>query len=137
MAPTKSKKIAQETLALDTAEPEIEIEPVDEVLEKGPKTVTFLLDESDTHEEDIEYDDDGSGEEADDEEAHDDDEDDEEGHDDELVTAVAQLTQLLMTEDGEALGDVLHGIRESIEKQNKILYHAVKLFETKFATKRA
>ena len=33
-----------------------------------------------------------------------------------------QISQLLITEDGEAVSDVLQGIRDALDKQNKILF---------------
>lgn len=79
----------------------------------------------------------GDGEEEDDldEEEEDDEEDDEEGdeYDDEfhdgLTTVVGQLTQLFMTDEGEAITDVLSAIRDSLDKQNKILYRGLQLLE--------
>ena len=61
------------------------------------------------------------------------DEDEDDGEEDEspyeLVTAVGQLTQLMMTEEGVAVADVLNGIRDALDKQNKILYRGVQLLE--------
>lgn len=54
---------------------------------------------------------------------------------DALITAVGQLTQLLMTEEGEAITDVLNGIRDALEKQNKIQYRALQLLEGRFGKK--
>ncbi len=78
----------------------------------------------------------GDGEEEDDlDEEEDDEEDDEEGdeYDDEfhdgLTTVVGQLTQLFMTDEGEAITDVLSAIRDSLDKQNKILYRGLQLLE--------
>ena len=36
-----------------------------------------------------------------------------------------QISQLLLTEDGEAVADVLQGIRDAMDKQNKILFKLV------------
>lgn len=69
-------------------------------------------------------------------EDYDDEEEDEEGEDideeDPLTTAVGQLTQLMMTEEGEAITDVLHGLRDAIDKQNKIMYRGLQLLEARF-----
>jgi hypothetical protein len=54
-----------------------------------------------------------------------------ESTDEELVTAVGQLTQLMMTEEGEAVTDVLNGIRDALTKQNKILYRGLQLLESR------
>lgn len=42
-----------------------------------------------------------------------------------------QLTQLMITEDGVPIVDVMQGIQEAIEKQNKILYKLVSVVEAK------
>ena len=47
------------------------------------------------------------------------------GDDDEDVDDyfdLAQLAQLLVTEDGEPVADVLRGVRDALDKQNKILF---------------
>lgn len=101
-----------------------DIEPGSEEPRQPNKTVTFILEEPGENEiEEYETED----------EDDDDDDDDDDGTDDELATAVGQLTQLMMTEEGEAITDVLDGIRESIEKQNKILYKGLQLLESRFA----
>lgn len=56
------------------------------------------------------------------------DEDDEEGFADESAAAIEQLTQLLMTDKGEPIADVLAGIRDALDKQNKILYRGLQRF---------
>lgn len=74
----------------------------------------------------------GGGEDADDEEDGEDEDEDEDEEEDEayeLVTAVGQLTQLMMTEEGVAIADVLNGIRDALDKQNKIMYRGVQLLE--------
>lgn len=90
---------------------------------KGAKGrgVTFVLDS----EEDEEFDDDDDG---DDDE---DDEDDEE--EDDLVASVSQLSQLLVTEDGEAIADILRGILDALDKHNKIMYRGLQVLETSLA----
>lgn len=100
-------------------------EEIEEIVPEPPVEephVTFVLGDEGAAPEDL------------DEEAPED-EDLEEGDDleieDELATAVGQLTQLMMTEEGEAISDVLHGIRDAIDKQNKILYRGLQLLEAK------
>lgn len=51
--------------------------------------------------------------------------------DDELAATVGQLGQLLMTDEGEAITDVLAGIRDALDKQNKILYRGLQLLESR------
>ena len=51
--------------------------------------------------------------------------------DDAMFDPMQQLTQLLVTESGVPIVDVLHGIQEALEKQNKILYKLVSVIETK------
>lgn len=55
--------------------------------------------------------------------------DDEE--DDELFDPAHQLTQLLVTEAGVPIVDVLQGIQDALDKQNKILYKLVSVAESK------
>lgn len=54
---------------------------------------------------------------------------DEEGEDgfeeDDDYFDLAQLSQLLVTEEGEPLADVLKGIRDALDKHNKILFRLV------------
>lgn len=108
-----------------------EIVPEPAAAQGSEPMVTFVLDEHAEHdlheEEDDEFEEDEGYE--------DDHEDLEDDEDDALTTAVGQLTQLMMTEDGEAITDVLNGIRDSIEKQNKILYRGLQLLEARFARK--
>jgi len=128
--------MAKKTVAV-TAEPapapteEIE-EIVPEQQQQQERTVTFVLDEGE-----IQPASDGDDEEDEDAEGYDteDMDEEEEDEDDHLTTAVGQLTQLMMTEEGEAITDVLAGLRESIEKQNKILYRGLQLLEARFARK--
>jgi hypothetical protein len=101
--------------------------------------ITFILgSEAPPLLEDDEFDDadDADGEDdADDADGEDDEEEDEEDdhHAAELVTVVGQVAQLMMTEEGEAITDVLHGIKEAMDKQNKIMYRALQLLEQRFA----
>lgn len=132
MAPTKKGK----TVAPAPADDEItEIEAAEEIEEVAPQrapregaTVTFVLDDDQAGHADDDRDEDDEDEE-DDDDGFDEDMD---GHDDELTTAVGQLTQLMMTEEGEAITDVLRGLREAVEKQNKILYRGLQLLESRF-----
>lgn len=131
MAPKKTVAVAAPAAA---AEPE---EIIEEIVPEPPqpeRTVTFVLDESElrpqTDEDDDPEEEDEDAEGYDDQEEDDDDLDED---DEDLTTAVGQLTQLMMTEEGEAITDVLNGIRESIEKQNKILYRGLQLLEARFA----
>lgn len=62
----------------------------------------------------------------------DDDEDEDlESFEEDMFDPMQQLTQLLVTEDGVPLVDVLQGIRESIDKQNKILFKLVSVIDAK------
>lgn len=141
MAPRKSKASAaeQKTVTVDAPpaaesaaeeiQPEV-IEVVEPVHED--RRVTFAVDEIADHEHD------GGGDSGDDcdEDACEDDDDDDEVEDieygaHELTIAVGQMTQLLMTEEGEAITDVLSGLRDAIEKQNKILYRGLQLLESR------
>lgn len=143
MAKSKASA-ATASAAAAAAVPAPVVEEIEEVVvpepSAAPRTVTFVLgedaddeildgaeedDHDDIDEEDIE------DEEADEEEDAEEDFDDLE--DDALTTAVGQLTQLMMTEEGEAITDVLSGLRESIEKQNKILYRGLQVLEARFA----
>lgn len=45
------------------------------------------------------------------------------------VMLTQQVTQLLVTEDGVPVVDVLQGIQDSLDKQNKILYKLVSVIE--------
>ena len=122
-------------------EPEVVEEIVPEpARQSGPAVVTFMLDEDGMpaeEEEEEGYGDDDIGDDIDDEDDMEDDMGDEdiEEEDDALTTAVGQLTQLMMTDEGEAITDVLNGIRDSIEKQNKIMYRGLQLLEARFAKK--
>lgn len=44
-----------------------------------------------------------------------------------------QISQLLITEDGEAVSDVLQGVRDALVKQNKILFRLCTLLEQRGA----
>lgn len=119
-------------VSLDAVDQDDDVEFIEEIMpvEDVPqRTVTFVLDGTEANdqveeEDEDEYDDD-EGLETDDDELHDD-----------ITTAVGQLTQLMMTEDGEAITDVLQGVRESLEKQNKILYRGLQLLEQRFPVTR-
>lgn len=144
MAP-KSKKASAASAAVvvdvDVAEPApAEPEVLEEIVpeptqprRQAPQQVTFVLDDQlgrGIAEGD-------EGDEGDDDYIDDEDEDDvefdEEGDEDDLASAIGQVAQLLVTEDGEAVGDVLRGILDAIDKQNKILYRGLQLLEAKLA----
>lgn len=61
--------------------------------------------------------------------------DDIESFDESVFDPLQQFTQLLVTEAGVPVVDVLHGIQEAIEKQNKILYKLVSTIESKHCSK--
>lgn len=98
-------------------------EIIEEVVPEQKQSVTFVLDD-----EIQEY--------GEDDYEEDDDEGDDIEEEDPLTTAVGQLTQLMMTEEGEAITDVLHGLRDAIDKQNKIMYRGLQLLEARFGGKR-
>lgn len=103
------------------------IEEITPAPEEEERSVTFVLGSqalaADEEDEDEDYD-------GVDDELETDDEDD--ARDDELTTAIGQLTQLMMTEEGEAITDVILGVREALDKQNKILYRGLQLLEQRF-----
>lgn len=51
--------------------------------------------------------------------------------DDAFDHPMQQLTQLLVTEDGTPLVDVLAGIQQTLDKQNKILFKLVSLLDAR------
>ena len=51
--------------------------------------------------------------------------------DNELFDPMQQLSQFLVTESGVPIVDVLQGIQEALDKQNKILYKLVSVVESK------
>jgi TATA-binding protein-associated factor Taf7 len=53
------------------------------------------------------------------------DDEDQDGFEDDDYFDLAQLSQLLVTEEGEPLADVLKGIRDALDKHNKILFRLV------------
>lgn len=113
-----------------------EIEEITPLPEEEPRTVTFVLgSEAALGGDGAEEEDDDDEDYSEGEELVTDDDDDDEGHDppdDELTTAIGQLTQLMMTEEGEAITDVILGVREAMDKQNKILYRGLQLLEQRF-----
>ena len=125
MAPKKSTKktvvdVADPAAAAEVPggspeEPLIE-EVVAESAAPEPSVVTFMM---------------GGplGEDDEPREDEDDEEEDDEEEGDELVGVVGQMGQLLMTDEGEAITDVLAGIRDALDKQNKILYRGLQLLE--------
>lgn len=62
---------------------------------------------------------------------NDDDLDIEDSFDGGLFDPMQQLAQMLVTESGVPLVDVLQGIQESLDKQNKILYKLVSVVDAK------
>ena len=65
------------------------------------------------------------------EEFDDEDEDDEDSEDGEEYDPTEQLCQLMMSEDGTPIADILLGIRDALERHNKILYKAVTVLEAR------
>ena len=59
------------------------------------------------------------------------DDDELEFDDDAFDHPMQQLTQLLVTEDGTPLVDVLAGIQQTLDKQNKILFKLVSLLDAR------
>lgn len=155
MAPPRSKKhavtlIADDAGTLSQDAPDAtgdiievidpESQPRIESNEDDPgRTVTFVLDPTEYHEYHARAQDetDDSQDEGDDSEEEQDsqDEGEEDEDDDDLALAVGQLTQLMMTEEGEAITDVLAGVREAIDKLNKIMYRGLQLLETRLSKK--
>ena len=99
----------------------VTFEAGDEVDEFDVGDLGDIAEEDGVDEEDVDDEDEDEGDE--------DDDDDDEDEGDELTVAVGQLAQLFMTEDGEAITDVLGGIRDALDKQNKILYRGLQLLE--------
>ena len=60
-----------------------------------------------------------------------DDDDDEDSEDEEEYDPTEQLCQLMMSEDGTPIADILLGIRDALERHNKILYKAVTVLEAR------
>ncbi len=103
---------------VDLADEGVEVEGGETQKGQKGRGVTFVLD-SDEEEED-EFDDD-------------DEEDDDDDEEDDLTAAVSQLSQLLVTEDGEALADIMRGILDALDKHNKIMYRGLQVLETTMA----
>lgn len=60
--------------------------------------------------------------------------DDDDDDDDELeFDPISQLAQLLVTEEGQPVADILVGIKDALDKHNKILFKISTLLEAKFA----
>lgn len=145
MAPTKvPARTPVKTPAVEEIEEIEEIEDVrgprsDEVAPLLPdgRAVTFVLDSSSSQDRRSQFlrRDDQGGEESSEEELDDELGEDEELTDEEddggLADAVGHLSQLFVTEEGEAVADVLRGIYDALEKQNKILYKGLQLLEAK------
>jgi hypothetical protein len=64
-------------------------------------------------------------------ESYDDDDSGADGGDPEmdLVDGLAQIAQLFVTEDGTPIADVIVGVRDALEKLNKVVFKAVQLME--------
>jgi hypothetical protein len=60
----------------------------------------------------------------------DEDEDDDE---DMEFDPISQLAQLLVTEEGQPVADIMVGIKDALDKHNKILFKISTLLEAKFA----
>jgi hypothetical protein len=62
------------------------------------------------------------------------DDDDEDDDDDEMeFDPISQLAQLLVTEEGQPVADIMVGIKDALDKHNKILFKISTLLESKFA----
>jgi hypothetical protein len=46
---------------------------------------------------------------------------------------ISQLAQLLVTEEGQPVADIMVGIKDALDKHNKILFKISTLLEAKFA----
>lgn len=62
-------------------------------------------------------------------ESYDDDSGEEGGAEMDLVDGLAQIAQLFVTEDGTPIADVIVGVRDALEKLNKVVFKAVQLME--------
>jgi hypothetical protein len=125
-APAEDVAAPAPAAAQPELDPEIEVVPAPR---PDGRTVTFILDEgaeagaeayvSEDPEDPEEYE---NPEDAPEEDDYED--------EDPLAAAVGQLTQLLMTEEGEAMTDVLAGMRDSLDKLNRILFRGLQLLES-------
>ena len=106
-ADTKAKQAAQSTQPTQPTQPIPQPEelPVEEI---------EAIDDVDGDEEDVDLDEEDLG-----------------SFDDGLFDPMQQLTQLLVTESGIPLVDVVQGIQDALDKQNKILYKLVSVIESK------
>lgn len=105
--PSKTKE-TKEAPTPTPAPPPPEVEEVEKVSEVPPEEVEEIDDDVD--DEDIDID---------------------ESFDGALFDPMHQLTQVLVTESGTPLVDVVQGIQDALEKQNKILYKLVSVVEAK------
>jgi hypothetical protein len=63
-----------------------------------------------------------------------DEDDDDDDDDDEMeFDPISQLAQLLVTEEGQPVADIMVGIKDALDKHNKILFKISTLLESKFA----
>lgn len=81
-----------------------------EIIEVGDDYVEDAEDNAES------YDDDDSGEDGG-------------GAEMDLVDGLAQIAQLFVTEDGTPIADVIVGVRDALEKLNKIVFKAVQHLE--------
>lgn len=123
MAPKKKPQVVVVSSDQIVADVQDDIPEIIEEVVPEKQSVTFVLDDKIQEYGEDEYDEDEDDEDIDDEDIDD---------EDPLTTAVGQLTQLMMTEEGEAITDVLHGLRDAIDKQNKIMYRGLQLLEARF-----
>ena len=86
-----------------------------EIIEVGDDYVEDVEDAEDDAEEES-YDDDDSGADGGDPEM-------------DLVDGLAQIAQLFVTEDGTPIADVIVGVRDALEKLNKVVFKAVQLMK--------
>lgn len=59
--------------------------------------------------------------------------DDDEDDDGLEFDPISQLAQLLVTEEGQPVADILVGIKDALDKHNKILFKISTFMEAKFA----
>ena len=59
--------------------------------------------------------------------------DDDEDDEDMEFDPISQLAQLLVTEEGQPVADIMVGIKDALDKHNKILFKISTLLEAKFA----
>ena len=82
-----------------------------EIIEVGDDYVEDAEDNAESYDDDDDSGEDGGGAEMD------------------LVDGLAQIAQLFVTEDGTPIADVIVGVRDALEKLNKIVFKAVQHLE--------